>query len=48
MRNEPCGFRVIPLPFTCKAIKGLKETSRQGTNTRRQTEPYEQWNFQRS
>ena len=29
-------------------IKGLKETSRQGTNTRRQTEPYEQWNFQRS
>ena len=22
-------------------IKGLKETSKQGTNTRRQTEPYE-------
>ena len=31
-----------------KEIKRLKETSKQGTNTRRQTEPYEQWIFQRS
>ena len=29
-------------------IKGLKETSKQGRNTRRQTEPQEQWIFQRS
>ena len=27
-------------------IKGLKETSKQGTNTRRQTKPYEQWIFE--
>ena len=26
-------------------IKGLKEMSKQGTNTKRQTEPYEQWIF---
>ena len=26
-------------------IKGLKETSKQGANTRKQTEPYEQWIF---
>ena len=26
-------------------IKGFKETSKQGANTRRQTEPYEQWIF---
>ena len=31
-----------------KEIKGLKEAREQRANTRRQTEPYEQWIFQKS
>ena len=36
----PCLLRAKQNEF-----KKLKETSKQGTNTRRQTEPYEQWIF---
>ena len=40
-------FGLFPCLLRAKQneIKGLKETSKQGTNTRRQTEPYEPWIF---
>ena len=43
-------FELFPCLLGTKqnGIKELKELSKQGTNTRRQTEPYEQWIFQRS
>ena len=43
-------FELFPCLLRTKQneMKGLKETSKQGTNARRQTEPYEQWIFQRS
>ena len=43
-------FELSPCLLRAKQnkIKGLKETSKQGANTRRQTEPYKQWIFQRS
>ena len=43
-------FKLFPCLLRAKQneIKGLKETSKQCANTKRQTEPYEQWIFQRS
>ena len=43
-------FELFPCLLGTKqnGIKELKELSKKGTNTRRQTEPYEQWIFQRS
>ena len=43
-------FELFPCLLGTKQneIKELKESSKQGTNTRRQTEPYEQWIFQRN
>ena len=43
-------FELFPCLLSGKQneIKGLKETGKQDTNTRRQTEPNEQWIFQRS
>ena len=40
-------FELFPCLLGTKqnGIKELKELSKQGTNTRRQTEPYEQWIF---
>ena len=41
-------FELFPCFLRAKQnkIKGLKKTRKQGTNTRRQAEPYEQWIFE--
>ena len=43
-------FGLFPCLLRAKQneIKGWKEMSKQAANTRRQTEPYEQWIFQMS
>ena len=40
-------FKLLPCLLCAKQnqVKGLKKTCKQGTNTRGQTEPYEQWIF---